>query len=373
MNTTSLECLFLSEDDLIKLGVLDMKQCIAVMEETFRLVGIGDYLMGGPSENEHGQKLYFPLEERFPNMPKSTAERRFMSMIAYLGGDFNVCGMKWYGSNVQNSKKKLPRSILMTVLNDPDTGAPLAIMSGNTISAMRTGAMPGLGAKYLANPESKVLGIVGAGVVGKTSLLSLAQTLPNIEEVKVYDILEEKTKEFTAEMSKRLRLKVRAVSSIDEAIIDSDVINVAASRTHKPTIKSEWLKEGSMLSLPAAVNLEEDILLNSTVVVDEWKMHLAHKQESMELPEGDPRKFDLATSFLFDLIEEGKLNEESIQSLGPIISGDQTGRALKNEKTVFITGGLPVQDVAWSHYLYNKAKQENIGKKLKFWNQPYLF
>lgn len=373
MRDTKLECLFLSEGELIELGVLDMAKCIDVMKKTFELVGVGDYLMGGPSENEHGQKIYFPIEKRFPNMPVLTADRRFMSLIAYLGGDFNVCGMKWYGSNVENLQKNLPRSILLSVLNDPDTGAPLAIMSGNTISSMRTGAMPGLGAQYLANPDSKVLGIVGAGVVGKTSLMSLSEVLKNIEEVKVFDILSDKAKEFSEEMSEKLNLNIRVVPTMEEAIIDSDVINVGASRTQTPFIKAEWLKEGSMLSLPAAVNLEEEILIHSKIVVDEWKMHLAHKQESTELSEEDPRKFDLASAFLFDLIDKEIIEEESIISLGSIVSGQQAGRTSPSEKTVFITGGMPVQDVAWSHYLYTEALKKNIGQKLKLWDKPYMF
>ena len=106
--------------------------------------------MGGPLQNEHGQMIYFPDEERFPGMPVSGPDRRFMSMIGYLGGKYKICGEKWYGSNPANPARGLPRSILTTILNDADTGAPFAIMSGNQISAMRTGAVPGVIARHLA-------------------------------------------------------------------------------------------------------------------------------------------------------------------------------------------------------------------------------
>ncbi|MEI2401029.1 ornithine cyclodeaminase, partial [Paenibacillus phytohabitans] len=141
-----LEFLYLSEPEVIEAGVLDMKQCVSTIEKVFGLLAKGDYLMGGPQENEHGMMLWFPREKRGPNMPVAGPDRRFMSMIAYLGGEFNVCGDKWYGSNVENRVKGLPRSILMVTLNDPDTGQPLAHMSGNLISAMRTGAVPGVAA-----------------------------------------------------------------------------------------------------------------------------------------------------------------------------------------------------------------------------------
>ena len=75
-------------------------------------------------------------------MPKNADDRRFMAMPAYLGGRFDMAGVKWYGSNAENRKKGLPRSILMLTLNDKDTGAPLAYMSANILSAYRTGAVP---------------------------------------------------------------------------------------------------------------------------------------------------------------------------------------------------------------------------------------
>ena len=96
-----------------------------------------------------------------------------MAMPAYLGGRFHLAGEKWYGSNGRNAKKGLPRSILMVTLNDVETGQPLAYMSANLLSAMRTGAMTVLSAVYLARKDSKVLALIGAGVVNRTSFMSI--------------------------------------------------------------------------------------------------------------------------------------------------------------------------------------------------------
>ena len=144
---------------MIKAGVLNVKDCVRVIDETFQLVGEGDYLMGGPRENEHGMMIWFPDSPRTKRMPVTGPDRRFMSLIAYLGGRFHVCGNKWYGSNIENRKRNLPRSIHTVTLNDPDTSEPLAIMSGNLISAMRTGAVPGVAAKYLAHKDAKVVSV----------------------------------------------------------------------------------------------------------------------------------------------------------------------------------------------------------------------
>ena len=105
VNTMSLDFIYLSEEDMIAAGVLNMKKCVQTMDDVFHLLGEGDYLMGGPYENSHGLMLWFPLKKRTEKMPVAGPDRRFMSMPAFLGGRFNVCGEKWYGSNVENTKR----------------------------------------------------------------------------------------------------------------------------------------------------------------------------------------------------------------------------------------------------------------------------
>ena len=112
-----LNFLFLTEEEAVKAGAGNMERCIEVMDEVFELLGQGDYLMGTPNHNAHGIKIYFPKEPKFPDMPKKGPDRRFMALVAYLGGRFHVCGEKWYGSNIANRDRGLPRSILTTLLN----------------------------------------------------------------------------------------------------------------------------------------------------------------------------------------------------------------------------------------------------------------
>ncbi len=152
MDKPSIDFLYLSEPDMIAAGVTDMAACVDAMQETFVLLHQGDYRMAGPNSDSHGAMITFPDDSPFPAMPANTAERRFMAMPAYLGGSFGTAGMKWYGSNIANRAKGLPRSILMFLLSDTDTGAPLALMSANLLSAYRTGAVPGVGARQVGRP-----------------------------------------------------------------------------------------------------------------------------------------------------------------------------------------------------------------------------
>jgi len=144
MANPKIDFLYLNENDMIEAGVTDMAGCVDTIEEMFRLLKVGDFRMGGPGNNSHGVMMVFPEESPFPNMPVDGPDRRFMAMPAYLGGQFDMVGMKWYGSNTENRQKGLPRSILMMTLNDKDTGAPVAYMSANILSAYRTGAVPGV-------------------------------------------------------------------------------------------------------------------------------------------------------------------------------------------------------------------------------------
>lgn len=102
---TSTNFIYLNEQDMIKAGVKNMAGCIEAMEEMFKLMKAGDYRMGGENGNSHGVMMTFPKVSPFPNMPTDGPDRRFMAMPAYLGGQFDMAGVKWYGSNVENKKK----------------------------------------------------------------------------------------------------------------------------------------------------------------------------------------------------------------------------------------------------------------------------
>ena len=118
MSDPRIDILYLNEPDMVKAGVNDPVLCPKTMEKVLKLLYIGDYRMGGPNGNEHGCRVGFPESSPFPNMPLNGPDRRFMAMPAYLGGEFDIAGMKWYGSNVENRNKGLPRSILTVILND---------------------------------------------------------------------------------------------------------------------------------------------------------------------------------------------------------------------------------------------------------------
>ncbi len=372
MSGSKVEFLFLSQQDMIEAGVLDMKGCVEVMEKAFKVMNKGDYLMGGPSLNHHGMKLWFPKEARGPRMPVAGPERRFMAMISYLGGEFNVCGVKWYGSNLENpAKRGLPRSVLMVILNDPETGAPLAVMDGNLISAMRTGAALGLGAKYLAPAGATLGGVIAAGVIGRTCLMAMAAGVKTLKEVKVFDIDRGKAEAFAKEMSRDLGLKVYAVGSMEEAMKDTDAVCSATSRIQRPTYREKFLKEGAFLGISADASLAEDLLAKARIVVDNWRMHLDWREEMEKVPEGSKDRILYAE--VHERIKAGKMNDSDIVDLKKVVAGEVPARTKDQQKVVYLTGGLNIEDVSWGYVIYQKALKKGLGQKLKMWDKPYWY
>ena len=364
--------LYLSEEDMIKAGVLDYARCIDVEEEIFALLSKGDYVMGGKNHNAHGIEMEFPKASTFPGMPVDAPDRRFMAMPAYVGGRFHVAGQKWYGSNIINPSRGLPRSILMVMLNDVDTCEPLALMSANLISSVRTGCVPGVGVRYLARKDAKVCTAIGAGPISKACFEAIRIEAKALEELVIYDLFREKAEAFANEVEAKYGIRARAADTMEEAIRAGDIISVAASSLKPITLDGEWLKPGSLLIFSGRGNVDEKYFTTSRVIWDNVKMHEAYFAEHLALPENERFVNGIGVQ-IYRLMHEGKLPPiPEGTGLGDIIRGERRGRTSDDERICFIAGGMPVWDVGWGYDLYTHAKEMGLGQVLKLWDSPYL-
>jgi len=360
---------FLSQQDMIDAGVTDMVRCTDVMDEAFKLVGVGDYVMGGPTRNSHGHRVWFPKDPKFEGMPKGGPDQRFMSLPGYLGGRFKVCGNKWYGSNVHNPKNHgLPRSILTMMINDAETARPLALMESNILSGMRTGAVVGLSARYLAREDSETLGVIAAGPISKYSTTAIVKALPSLKKVVVFDINEEAARRFCKEMSESLNIEVGIVKKFEDAVKGQDVVTSAISGDHTPLFEDKWLKEGSLLTLPGRANVENDFLKNAYIVPDCWAMQKTYKIEGLLLPENERA---IPHIQLHNMVDSGEIQESDIHDLGEIAAGLFTVDRGSAKKRYFISNGMITQDIAWAMTMYESAVTKGLGQDLAIWEQPY--
>ena len=372
---SKIDFLYLSEPDMIKAGVKDMKSCVDVMEDLLITLYKGDYVMGGANHNSHGCMIMFPDDPQFPGMPKNADDRRFMAMPAYLGGSYQMAGMKWYGSNVENKKVGLPRSILMMILNDKDTGAPLALMSANLVSAYRTGGIPGVGAKYLARKDSRVVSIIGPGVMGKTSLAAFVSVCPNLDTVKIKGRSQRSLDAFTRFIREELpQIKnIEICDSVEEAVKDSDIISftttVRDDVSSFPYINGDWIKKGALISMPSAARFDDDFLAGCKLVVYNSKLYEAWEEE-YPYPT-NPQVQIIGTKFT-DLKHDGKIKAEDIIDITDIIEKRHPGRTSDDEIIVYSVGGMPVEDIAWGGTVYRNAVKLGIGIKLPLWDKPEM-
>lgn len=372
-----IDFIYLSELDMVRAGVTDMAACVDTMEEMFGMLYHGDYRMAGVNNNSHGSVVVFPESSPFPTMPKPTPDRRFMAMPAYLGGRFGTAGMKWYGSNIENRDKGLPRSILMFILNDADTGAPLALMSANLLSAYRTGAVPGVGARHLARQNSKVVGILGPGVMAKTSLSAFMAVCPLIDTVKVKGRGKKNLDAFLAWMSETFPqiTTVTVVDSVEEVVREADIVTFCGSGatgdpSTYPTVKREWISPGTFLAMPALCNI--DLGMQSPEirnVLDNPGLYHAWFEEN---PKPVHNHIPAVGIRWLDLVDEGRMALDQLEDLGKIVAGDAPGRRNDDEIIMMSVGGLPVEDVAWGTVIYRNAVERGLGVSLNLWDAPML-
>ncbi|MFJ4344439.1 tyramine oxidase subunit B [Pseudomonas sp. NPDC089401] len=363
---------YLSEADMIAAGVLDAERCVAVCEETFSLLGKGDYLMGGANHNSHGLNIVFPKQSRFPNMPLAGPDRRFAAMPGYLGGRFDVCGNKWYGSNHANMEKGLPRSVLTMMLNDKDTGAPLALMSANLLSAARTGAVPGVGARHLANPDSKRLAVVGCGPINKACFSAIITQTKAVEEVVCFDLFLEKANEFAAWVTETHGISARGTDDTETGFRDADVITVAASRLKPLYFKDEWIKAGATVLVSGPVNTDESFLTSARIVYDHTPLHEAYVEDAIGSGNKDGYYSGVIGGPLYRLIDAGKLPALSDSTgLGDIVNGNKAGRGQASDRVMFIACGMAVFDISWGYEVLQTANGKGIGARLNLWDAPH--
>ena len=250
----------------------------------------------------------------------------------------------------------LPRGSAVIVLNDPETKVPIAIMDGTLISAIRTGAVTGVCAKYMAPSRSKTVGLFGAGPQCKTQLMALKASLPQLEKAYVYDLSRERAEKFAAEMSQKLNMDVQAASD-RLATIESGDILVTATTATEPIIHGAEIKKGVYVAHLGNNEVDEELILRADkVVIDDW--------------ETDKHRMGDTMAYMF---RDGKIDDSGIDaSVSDLAAGRKSGRDNDDQLTYTCNVGLGLYDVAIAARVYQYAKENGIGQKLKLWDEPIM-
>jgi len=300
--------------------IINMPNTLAAVETAFREYGFGKVVIP--------PKLYLDLKHYGGD---------FRAMPAYVE---KSAGLKWVSVYPGNPGKGLPTVLAMLVLNDPETGFPLAIMDATQITGYRTGAAGGVAANYLARKDSTALGLIGAGAQAKTQLLALLNYF-EFEKIYMWSLREEDIERFQADFED---LPIES-ASIETAAGCDIVCTTTPSREF--IVKREWVKEGAHINAIGAdaagkQELDPRILADAKVVVDD----ITQAKHSGEINVAIKR--------------ESFAEVDIYATLGEIVTGAKRGR-IGNEITVFDSTGLAIQDIATARMLLDKAKAEGIG------------
>jgi ornithine cyclodeaminase/alanine dehydrogenase-like protein (mu-crystallin family) len=334
---TEARFVFLSQEDVVAAGGLDVAATIDVVEDALRLHAVGDTRL--PSKSALMWSDDLGSEE---------TQGRIMAMPAYVGGSIALAGLKWIPSVPSNPARGLPRGIGLIVLTDPETGLPVAVMDGTIVSAARTGAVTGVSARRLARADARVAAILGAGVQARTQLSALEAVLPSLEQVRVWDIDDERAEAFRQRSD-----RVVPVANAEEACQGAGVI-VAATMAPEPYVPADWLGPGSLFCSVSSLDAEISCVERADLAVcDLWDHETGH-----------------ASRPLARALAAGVISRDDVVELPDLVAGRHPGRTADEQRIFSSPVGLAIEDVAAAARVYRRAEELGIGTRLSLWESP---
>ena len=240
-----------------------------------------------------------------------------------------------------NHQLGLPAHQTLICLFDAQTGTPLAVMNGNSITALRTAGATALSVRLLARQEAHILTILGTGVQGKAHV----QMLPHVRDFREIRIA---SRHFAhAQQLAATISQAHPVESFAEAVRGADVVCLCSS-SGTPIISADWLSPGAHVSsvgfMPPGGELGRD-------VISQGRLFVETRLACEPAPVG--------------CSELAGLNPDIVTELGEVLLGLRPGRQSDQEITVYKAMGHAVEDLVTANLIYQRARQQGIGQIVK--------
>jgi len=280
--------------------------------------------------------------------PGPPGNDNFIHAMPALVTALGAAGVKWVSGFPGNPARGLPYIAGLLILNDPETGLPLAVMDATWITAMRTGAATAVAVRRLAREDAAVLGILGCGVQARTNLEAVRIVLPGLREVRAYDIHPERTRGYAEQEGSRYPgLRIVACESAREAVRGSDiVVSAGPIRRHpQPAIEAGWFAEGTL-----GVPLDYDSY---------WT------REAMRAAD---RFYTDDTAQLLHTRQGGVYFQgipEVYADLGEVEAGARDGRRHPRERLLCMNLGIALEDMATAPLVLERAAAQGLGTRLR--------
>jgi len=318
--------LFLTEGDIKE--VLSMEETIVLMRDAFKQIS-------------HGT-VSTPIRTSI-DIPDHDAGALFMPVHS---AESELIGLKMVSIFKNNPELNLPLIHALVFLMDGKTGEPISIMDGEYVTALRTGAGSGLASDLLSRSNSKTLGIIGAGVQGRTQMAAVC-AVRDIQKVIIWD-KNEKSANTLAEDTEKVHKIIVETNPKYDGISECDIICTATSSV-TPVFSDKKLKEGVHINAIGAYQPDKREIPGETI----HRSKLIVDQRSACLAEAG----DIIIPLNEKMIDLNHIHAE----LGEIVTGDKSGRSDDSEITVFKSVGNAAQDLVTAGAIYSKAKKSKIG------------
>ena len=282
------------------------------------------------------------VEEAFGKLAQGLAKMPERTMMTVRGGyilqmpchieGLGIATTKIVSVYPNNPKRGLPTTPAWIVVNDAETGMVEAILEATYLTALRTGAVTAVAARYLAPKGSRVAAIIGCGYQGRFQAWALTEAF-RLQTLWAYDISGERLRRFVEEMGERLNVEVLEAGSGAEAVREADIV-VTATTSREPVIRRSWL--GDEVHISAIGSFQPDHRELDTETIREAKLVVDSREAALK-EAGD----------ILIPMGEGVITEDHIYAeLGELILGVKPGRVEGDGLTVFKSVGLAIQDAA---------------------------
>ena len=319
-----MEVLWLSAQDVINTG-LTAEECMTLVRKAVEWQSAGQ-LESPPKLGIHPPK-----------------GRHIHAMPAFIS-PMDSAGVKWIADFPQNYLHGLPTITALIILNSPETGAPLCVLEGGTITAMRTAAMTGVTLRLCANPDARTVTIVGTGTQARAHARLLPKALPGLAAIRVVGLVPEDAKAFCRELAPSLGCELIPFTDRGEAVRGADVIVTLTTAVTTRLLEPEWLGPGVTAVVLDNGGKETTILHSLDRVVvdnrDAFASEEVHHRFSTGVPYIDA-------------------------DLGEILAGKLAGRQKPQERVLVLNLGIAACDIAVATEIYRRAVSSGLGISMK--------
>jgi alanine dehydrogenase len=283
-------------------------------------------------------------------VPLPQIHGRITSMPGCLNDD-NALGMKVVTYFQENPKRGLPAILATIMLFSVETGKMIAVMDGSYITAIRTACASAMATRALANRETPVLGILGAGVQARTHIQALSR-VRKLQQIKIYSPSGISATKIRKDMESDVGVGVKVAASAEDAVKHSDIV-VTVTTAKEPILKSEWLNAGVHINAvgshrPDLREVDGATLARAKVVVDSCEAIMAEC--------GD----------ILLALKEKSIAEDVIHAeIGEVLAGMKSGRESAGEITLYKSVGIAIQDVATANLVYHRALDRKVGTQVE--------